>query len=225
MRAWNLDFRKRGICIRKMFKLDSFGGKKKISISIPENLPIPFSSLFFFLWKLANFFFFFLSLPLFSIPLEISQSYWKNVQTYSKTKFQHLTWTFSVYNTTCNLNRSRYPTQFFLLLLLLKKKKKKKKSKGQDEQLSMENLGGLKFYMARVDSNVNPLDLGTTESHSPAACSCIEPSGPRARSSPNVKVAARSVTERPGPVLLPGENLFSSIPPPLSPFSSLLAMR
>lgn len=70
--------------------------------------------------------------------------------------------------------------------------------------------------MARVDSNVNPLDLGTTESHSPAACSCIEPSGPRARSSPNVKVAARSVTERPGPVLLPGENLFSSIPPTLS---------
>lgn len=82
-------------------------------------------------------------------------------------------------------------------------------------------IGRFKVYMARVD--FNPLDLGATESHSPAACSCIEPSGPRARSSPNVKVAARSVTERPGPVLLPGENLFSSIPSPSSLFSSLLA--
>lgn len=115
-----------------MFKLDSFenGKKKKISISIPENLPISFSSFFCFLWKLANFFFFY-----FLLLLEISQSYWKNVQTYSKTKFQHLIRTCSykppVYNTTSN--RYHNPTQFFLLL-----KKKKKKSKGQDEQLSME---------------------------------------------------------------------------------------
>lgn len=109
-----------------MFKLDSFedGKKKKISISIPENLPISFSSFFCFLWKLTNFFFYLLLL------LEISQSYWKNVQTYSKTKFQHLIRTCSykppVYNTTSNFNRYYNPTQFFLLL---KKKKKNPRDK------------------------------------------------------------------------------------------------
>lgn len=132
---------------------------------------------------LANFFFFLF----FPSPLEISQSRSKNVQIYSKTKFQQF------HVTIIQLIQS------FLLLLLLKKKEGKKKE-FQDEQLIME-VGWFKVYMARVDSNVNPLDLGATESHSPAACSCIEPSGPRARSSPNVKVAARSVTERPGPVL------------------------
>lgn len=133
---------------------------------------------------LANFFFFLF----FPSPLEISQSRSKNVQIYSKTKFQQF------HVTIIQLIQS------LLLLLLLKKKEEGKKKEFQDEQLIME-VGWFKVYMARVDSNVNPLDLGATESHSPAACSCIEPSGPRARSSPNVKVAARSVTERPGPVL------------------------
>lgn len=162
--------------------------------------------------SLANFFFFLF----FPSPLEISQSRSKNVQIYSKTKFQqfHVT-IIQPYPIASPPSSSK------------KKKKKGKKKEFQDEQLIME-VGWFKVYMARVDSNVNPLDLGATESHSPAACSCIEPSGPRARSSPNVKVAARSVTERPGPVLFyrarPSFRPFphpSHSPPSL--FSSLLA--
>lgn len=134
LRAWNFDFRKRGIkfysttisfaAFEKCSNLiRSKTEKKKISVSIPENLPISFSSFFCFLWKLANFFFF-----ISSFFWKLANRTWKNVQTYSKTKFQHLIRTCSykppVYNTTSNFNRYHNPTQFFLLL------KKKKKIQG-----------------------------------------------------------------------------------------------
>lgn len=143
LRAWNFDFRKRGI---KFYSTTiSFAAFEKCSNLIRSKTEKK-KNICFYSWKLANFFFFLFLFPLeigqflffyFLLLLEISQSYWKNVQTYSKTKFQHLIRTCSykppVYNTTSNFNRYHNPTQFFLLL-----KKKKKKSKGQDEQLSME---------------------------------------------------------------------------------------